>query len=267
MKNNGHFKLDIWHKKSDTANIRNDGTGSLFKGDDVPNVNQFPNTGKNEINRLKQVAPPIRFASGSAKLDGAAQTTLSFLADYVKRINNPKFKLAIKGHASADGQKDTNLKLSRERAQAVHDFLATKGIKAPHIMSHDGVGEAGAGTGATWRKVVFSPTLQAGFQNVQDVTPHEFGHMIGLDDEYDSGRGATTDHYALVKKAFGQKYADKVAKVNVGGVTDQESVMEGGSDVRVYHYVTLWDALVKTTLQKAPLPTPKFGYNDWKIDG
>ena len=90
--------------------------------------------------------------------------------------------------------------------------------------------------------------------------------MIGLDDEYDSGRGAITDHYALTKKAFGEKYADKVAKVNVGGATDQASVMEGGNDVRIYHYVTFWDALVQVT-QKSAVPNPKFGYNDWKFMG
>ena len=125
------------------------------------------------------------------------------------------------------------------------------------------MGQAGASDGPEWRKVDITPSLNPGWENVQDVTAHEFGHMIGLGDEYAGGGSPTATHYNLVKKAFGQEYADQVAK---RGDTDYASIMEGGNDVRIQHYVTFWSGLAETTL-KAPVPDPKFGYDDWKFIG
>ena len=87
--------------------------------------------------------------------------------------------------------------------------------------------------------------------------------MMGLGDEYGDPKRVVT-HYALTKKALGEDYADQVAK---RGDTDYASIMEGGNDVRIQHYVTFWDALVQTTLTKAAVPTPKFGHDDWKFIG
>ncbi|HEY9600589.1 MAG TPA: OmpA family protein [Allocoleopsis sp.] len=267
VKNNQHFLINVNAKTMGTANVTGAGVTTLYKGDDTPTKRFNPGTEQNELRRVKKILPRIRFDNNSAAIDAKYQPGLQFLADYLKRINNPQFKIDIVGHASATGDAAKNQLLSDQRAKAVEAALTGAGLIAPHQLSSKGVGQKGAAASSSWRKVDMTPSvLVKGWQNIQDVTVHEFGHMIGLDDEYDSGRGAITDHYALTKKAFGEKYANEVAKVNVGGATDQASVMEGGNDVRLYHYVTFWDALVQATL-KAPVPNPKFGYDDWKFIG
>ncbi len=97
--------------------------------------------------------------------------------------------------------------------------------------------------------------------NKLDTAGHEFGHMLGVGDEYGT-KGDKTSHWNLVKKAFGQQYADDVALKDVPG---GGSIMRGGQEVRIYHYVTFWQALCESTL-KAALPDPKFGYDDWKFN-
>jgi hypothetical protein len=43
--------------------------------------------------------------------------------------------------------------------------------------------------------------------------------------------------------------------------------MDGGSDVRIQHYITMWDVLGQLTSKKASVPTPKLGDADWKFVG
>jgi outer membrane protein OmpA-like peptidoglycan-associated protein len=43
--------------------------------------------------------------------------------------------LSVEGHTSNDGIRDENLKLSRERANAVKNYLVSKGISATRITA------------------------------------------------------------------------------------------------------------------------------------
>ena len=72
---------------------------------------------------------------------------------------------------------------------------------------------------------------------------HEFGHMLGLDDEYSTKntRETTIDHAALVKDALGKEIARK----------DSDNVMSVGNAVEKQHYVTVLEALnVATNLSE-----------------
>ncbi|MDX1614733.1 MAG: OmpA family protein, partial [Candidatus Promineifilaceae bacterium] len=260
---NQHFLIKAYTKTSDTANVTAGGVTSLYKGDDVPQPNFNPDTAAGELTRVRRNIPnPIPFANNSAKVPPAEANKLQFLGTYLSRINNPVFKIDITGHSSKTGSADHNLKLSQERADNVASILSDAGA-TQHKVTAKGVGMAGASPDASWRKVEVEADIPAGWQNLQDVTAHEFGHMLGLDDEYAAGRGPLAEHHDLVVKAFGQQYADQVAKA---GDTDYASVMEGGNDVRVQHYVTFWQGLVEAA-KKAPVPKDSFDYKDWKIIG
>lgn len=76
-----------------------------------------------------------------------------------------------------------------------------------------------------WRQI-------AGASEAQKPAVHEFGHLIGLDDEYDDG---TTDvrHGTLVQDALGTE----VVKA------DTDDVMSQGNQIRPQHYVTFLEAL------------------------
>lgn len=269
VKSNPHFLIQAYIKKEGTAQVSGGNAGAfnkteLYKGDDTPTARFNPGTEQGELQRVARINPsPILFNNNMAAVKAEYTPKLTFLATYLRRINNPKFDITITGHASNTGQKSYNQMLAGERAKNVEGVLKNNGL-TNHNMSSGSVGATGATAGAEWRKVDINVKIPAGWQNVQDVTPHEFGHMIGLGDEYGGGANAKATHYDLVVKAFGKEYADQVAK---RGDTDYASIMEGGNDVRIQHYVTFWEALCETTLQKANAPTKRFGYDDWKFIG
>ncbi len=255
-----HFLIEARRKTKGRAQVHKSAT-KLYKGDETPQFEFNPGTRKGELKRVNRINPsPLLFANNSAAIAGAYSPKLKFLATYLKRINNPKFNIKIKGHSSSTGKKTHNKRLSKRRALAVEKALKGTGLNNHNLIT-TWVGETGATAHKKWAKVVITPEIPAGWKNKQAVDVHEFGHMFGLDDEYGPGK---TSHYNLVKKAFGKAYADQVAKK---GDTDYASIMEGGDDVRIQHYVTFWSALAETTLKKAPVPTPKLGYKDWKFIG
>jgi len=72
----------------------------------------------------------ITFGNGSAVLTPQAKANSRVFAEV---LNSPKFqgvRFAIDGHTNAVGGRDYNLKLSRDRAQAVVDFLTSQGVDA-----------------------------------------------------------------------------------------------------------------------------------------
>ena len=167
-------------------------------------------------------------------------------------MNNPNVALAIKAHARND-------KMAAARATAAVAAIRAGGLAAPHSSTTSKkVSKSGDTT-----KAEITPSLPAGWQNVQATTAHEFGHMLGLDDEYVRAGWKVGDKmgsYKLAEAALGTKWADTSHRIT----TDSSSVMEGGSDVRIQHYVTLWDALAQAS-SKARVPTPRFGQADWKL--
>jgi len=74
----------------------------------------------------------------------------------------------------------------------------------------------------------------SGIKQSQQAATHEFGHMMGLGDEYGAGAVA---HAALVKDALGKN----IVKGN------SDNIMAGGDTIEKQHYVTFWDALKKVT--------------------
>lgn len=258
-----HFLIEVRQKTKGRAQVGG-GVTKLFQGSDIPAPAFNPGTAQGELARVARNTPtPILFAkNNSTDIPATDLDKLKFLGTYLSRINNPKFNLDIVGHSNATGDKAENQTLSEKRAQAVAAVLTGAGA-TQHQINASGVGQTGADKSAGWRKVEITSSMPAGWQNMQDVTAHEFGHMIGLGDEYAGGGSPNATHFDLVKKAFGQEYADQVAK---RGDTDYASIMEGGNDVRLQHYVTFWSGLCETTM-KAAVPDPKFGYDDWKFIG
>lgn len=261
---NEHFTVRMWLHKADgpgDPTAVGGGVTTFHKGDYEAQERFNPQTREGEIKRAQRITPsPIKFENDGVTIKAVYKDKLRFLATYLKRISNPPFTLNLVGHANNVGDAAYNKALSERRAQEVSDFLQSAGL-TNHTIVVSGVGEDGATASPDWRKVTIDPTVPVGWKNQQATMQHEFGHMIGLGDEY-AGGTPTSTHYNLTKKAFGQDYADQVAK---RGDTDYASIMEGGDDVRIQHYVTFWAALADTTLQKAPVPTPKFGYNDWRF--
>lgn len=80
---------------------------------------------------VAQVQGDVLFASGSVTLRPEAKQTLDQIAQVLKSQFSGN-KVRIAGHTDSDpikkSQWKTNLRLSCERAMAVHDYLASKGV-------------------------------------------------------------------------------------------------------------------------------------------
>lgn len=263
VSSNQHFLLKLYLHTDGTANVAPGHVTELFKTDHTPTAQFNPGTTTGEEQRAKEaLRRPIYFSSNSSTLRDRDKRRLDFYAAYMKRINTPTFNVNLKGHSNKTGDSADNQKLSEERVKNVQNHLKSAGL-TNHNYVTTAVGDTGASRSWRWRKVSVEAKVPPGFTNMQDVTPHEFGHMLGLDDEYVYSRaGRRIDHYGLVRKAFGRKFAELVGRQDD---TDSASIMQGGNEVRIHHYVTIWDALVQTTRRKANMVRPRFGYGDWKF--
>ena len=81
--------------------------------------------------------PEILFDSGKATLKPEANVTIAKLAGILLLM--PELNLRIEGHTDSTGSADFNLQLSRQRAEAVRDFIAKQGV-APDRMVAQGYG-------------------------------------------------------------------------------------------------------------------------------
>jgi outer membrane protein OmpA-like peptidoglycan-associated protein len=224
----------------------------------------------------------VFFPNNSSTLTPRSQERLRrWIISFQATPGTPGNSIAITGHANTVGDRtsagrDHNLDLSFNRAQAVETFLRTTSVEgsllrnaATRISGIAGVGSGGAGEEAEWRKV----DIVVGSGQGQNIAAHEFGHMLGLDDEYASTPkkdaagnpvtdaqgnqvtrglisgtggdvGTTTGHNALA------------GSMGLGGSVHEnnDNIMSLGSTIRPQHYATFMEALHNVT-----------SINDWKV--
>lgn len=75
----------------------------------------------------------ILFATNSSTLSAASQNSLSNFA--ASLVNNPDTDVQIYGHTDSSGSDAINNPLSEKRAQAVYNFLQTKGVAGSRMVS------------------------------------------------------------------------------------------------------------------------------------
>lgn len=87
---------------------------------------------------------PIAFGRGGARLNVQSQRELNELANRLKSL--PLYYLMVKGHARAQGDREANLALARQRAQAAMDHLLAAGLHANRVTIRQAAPEATGGT-------------------------------------------------------------------------------------------------------------------------
>jgi outer membrane protein OmpA-like peptidoglycan-associated protein len=94
---------------------------------------------KTQDNRLKVLIPgDISFDPGRADIKPNFRPVLDRFAQSL--VENPATVIQIVGHTDATGDDAANLRLSRERANATRDYLASRGVTSNRIAT-DGRGE------------------------------------------------------------------------------------------------------------------------------
>ncbi len=88
---------------------------------------------KEIVEKVNYAAKRIQFAKGNAKLLPSTHKVLNEVVTILKQ--NPNLLLSVEGHTSGDGIRDANMKLSRDRANAVRAYLISKGISSKRITA------------------------------------------------------------------------------------------------------------------------------------
>lgn len=93
-----------------------------------------------ELSLLREtVRNPIVFGSNSADLDPVSGATIDSVAALLEQF--PTARVEVQGYTDSDGEEDTNLALSAQRAEVVLQQLVARGIGADRLESQ-GFGEA-----------------------------------------------------------------------------------------------------------------------------
>lgn len=103
----------------------------------VPGVKE--NKGCPEVKReirqlLKKAMQGIEFETAKATIKPASYSLLDEIAQQF--IENPSFIIEVQGHTDNTGKADKNLELSQARADAVRDYLISKGVPAERMTAH-----------------------------------------------------------------------------------------------------------------------------------
>lgn len=75
----------------------------------------------------------INFATGSATIDPSSRPILDSLATVALRCD--RFQIEVAGHTDDQGTRESNLELSRRRADAVADYLASQGVGPSRLIA------------------------------------------------------------------------------------------------------------------------------------
>jgi outer membrane protein OmpA-like peptidoglycan-associated protein len=182
----------------------------------------------------------IQFPQNVGEPSAADKTRLQTFGQTLGKPYMPPFPVTLTGHSSAEGDEGLNMRLSEDRARAVSNEIVTAGAqRQPTVVP---LGEAGAAATPEWRRVDITIN---DFEADQTTVAHEFGHMLGLGDQYPTADGGDRDvgtpvaHSALAEKLIpGQQPI--VAR-------HSEDIMSNGEAVQPYHYVTFLEVLGKMT--------------------
>ena len=121
-----------------------DGDGVLDKDDQCPDVpgtvanNGCPEVSVEVIKQLNEYSKTILFDYDKATIRKESYAALQSIADIMKEYPNAKF--LIEGHTDSRGSDAYNMKLSKERAASVHDYLVNIGMDDDRLRS-EGFGE------------------------------------------------------------------------------------------------------------------------------
>lgn len=115
--------------------VDTDGDGVLDKDDACVNTpGPVENNGCPKVDEeiIKRAFDNLQFETAKAVIKEVSYESLEELANYL--IENETFRIKIAGHTDSQGAAESNLILSKKRAEAVRDFLVRYGVSADRII-------------------------------------------------------------------------------------------------------------------------------------
>jgi hypothetical protein len=92
----------------------------------------------NSIKYNKWKFNSLEFDNNSSKIKPEMEADLNKVVDFL--LDHPYLKIQISGHTDSDGDPAANLKLSKDRAQAIKDYVVSKGQFDPDRVIAEGYG-------------------------------------------------------------------------------------------------------------------------------
>lgn len=93
---------------------------------------KFP-LSKDEMETLRRATEMVFFNTGSAVIKQESHAELDKVAEILKKY--PQVEALVEGHTDNTGGDDLNMRLSKDRAKAVKDYLVSKGVNADRLKS------------------------------------------------------------------------------------------------------------------------------------
>jgi len=140
--------------------------------------------------------------------------------------------------------------LAGQRATAVQTLLTGMHLKNPTAIEAPGAGKA-----AVEIKIDrdYEDSFTRGERDFEyNVAAHEYGHMIGLPDEYENPEIGDADVVARAKASVKRDFLALAGRARVIAPTfpsHTSSMMSDGMTPMIWHYITAWEALVHLTGQ------------------
>ncbi|MGB3464074.1 MAG: OmpA family protein, partial [Cyclobacteriaceae bacterium] len=138
LKPDGSFEFDLVNNRNYLLVIQGD---EFFRIEEM-----FYLDGPTRLDRMTEpIASRVKFESIEFD-NGASELKTEMYADLNKIINfmydNPDFRLKISGHTDSSGGEEINLRLSKERAQTIRDYIVIFGGIYPERVDYDGFGSS-----------------------------------------------------------------------------------------------------------------------------
>ncbi len=138
LRQDGSFEFDLINNKNYLL---------VIQGDDFFRIEEmFYLQGPTEFNKLTEpISSRVKFESITFA-NGKADLTTEMFGDLNKLVNfmydNPDFLLRVSGHTDSSGNEDFNLRLSKERAKNIRDYIVLFGDVEAHRVEADGFGSS-----------------------------------------------------------------------------------------------------------------------------
>ena len=133
----GFFEFDLVNDRKYRLYVMSDSIFTIIRDVEVNQDTMFQFFTRSFEKNKPIVFEAMRFRSNSAKLSASVKPKLDYIVKFLDTY--PMFKLEVEGHTDSDGRDESNLRLSKQRAESIADYIMRKGEFDTDRISFKGI--------------------------------------------------------------------------------------------------------------------------------